>query len=97
MKITIDTKEDSPEDIRKLIAFLSSLDRTPSSFGSDTAGFVNMFGDSSSSSSSSSGSSSQSSQQNEPSIFTIFDNSSSNSSNENKEKEKPEELKIIAY
>lgn len=55
MKITIDTKEDSPEEIKRIVGFLSSLvgereimsnrnifdDSKPSESGS---AFVNMFG-----------------------------------------------------
>lgn len=55
MKITIDTKEDSPEEIRKAIAFLHSLSNSnggayvPSSNSppEDTTNLMSMFGDSS--------------------------------------------------
>ena len=58
IKITVDTKEDSPEDIRKVVAFLSSLsdgvkehnsnifESSEPELGSSEAppAFVNMFG-----------------------------------------------------
>jgi len=58
MKITIDTKEDSPADIRKVIALLSKMieespehysdifgKSNPSSESSEKNAFANMFGD----------------------------------------------------
>ncbi|MFH0700973.1 MAG: hypothetical protein V2A62_00890 [Candidatus Woesearchaeota archaeon] len=60
MKITIDTKEDSPEEIRKAITFLHSLSNSgggayvPSSDSppADTTNLMSMFGDASAVSSS---------------------------------------------
>ncbi|MEK6837222.1 MAG: hypothetical protein AABX69_01100 [Nanoarchaeota archaeon] len=50
MKISIDTKEDSPEEIRKLIRMLSALIGESSGYGEKTAaasgeGLFDMFGD----------------------------------------------------
>ena len=57
MKITIDTKEDSHEDIRKVMEILGhftgrrdgnvSNHSTPNAAPEDNSGFMNMFGDSS--------------------------------------------------
>jgi hypothetical protein len=57
MKITVDTKEDSTEDLKHMIKMLSALVESrggSSNYSNDMPGMMNMFGDSPSSSASSS-------------------------------------------
>ena len=80
MKITIDTKEDSHEELRKVIKMLSSLvgDEVMSNQG-------NLFGDSSSNGTSDmfSDNSTNSSEGSGGSVFDMFNNGSGSASSEN--------------
>ena len=73
MKLTVDTKEDSTEDIRHMIKMLTALVESRggvSSYSGDSGGVMNMF-DSDSSTSSSTGTPDPSTET-APSMFNMF-------------------------